>query len=173
MPIPLLGVDTPDAANPGSATLIAQIFLFLTTLAGFGYQAYRDNRQRKWDREDRAEKERLAAADRQAKFDQLERDLSLKAAQLAQLQVNKTDTATQEVVREVHEVKDVNIAALDAANKFHTRVDELEREAKRVAEATAKREAAAIAEATARRLLDEKLRRENDGRRPRDPRDGS
>ena len=150
------------------ASAWAQILLFLITVAGFLNQAYRDRRNRKWELEDRAEKERIAAADRQNKFDQLERDLTEKAAQLARLQVAKTDTATEEVVKEVHEVKEVNIAALNAANQFHIRVDDLEREAKRVATETAKREAAAIAEATARRMLDEKLKRENDGRRPRD-----
>ena len=57
-----LGAQTANVQGGGSGgsnqtvmiTLIAQAVIFLTTVAGFLYNIYRENRNRRWDLEDRA-----------------------------------------------------------------------------------------------------------------------
>ncbi len=39
-----------------SDTAIGQLIIFLTTIAGFIFTLYRENRNRRWDREDREQK---------------------------------------------------------------------------------------------------------------------
>lgn len=66
-------VDLPNITNDSGSsinvTLIGQLFLFLTTVAGFMYQSYSNAKKRQWEVEDadRKEKREIALADTLAK----------------------------------------------------------------------------------------------------------
>ena len=86
--------DTLKVQTVDWTTVILQIVLFLTTVSGFGYTIYRENRNRKWDLEDRAAG-RQQAIQRQneisEKVDQKVGELTQKIEENTQLTVDSDE----------------------------------------------------------------------------------
>ena len=86
--------DTLKVQTVDWTTVVLQIVLFLTTVSGFGYTIYRENRNRKWDLEDRAAG-RQQAIQRQneisEKVDQKVGELTQKIEENTQLTVDSDE----------------------------------------------------------------------------------
>ncbi len=83
----------------------AQWVTLLTVIAGFMYQAWRENRQRRWDKEDRAETaERLAR-----KVEHTTEAISSRHAENTRMLADKIDENTDISTKAFHEANSVNL----------------------------------------------------------------
>lgn len=92
-----------------SDLVIGQILLFCTTLIGFGYQAWRDARNRRWDLEDRA---RIAAA----------LDKTVQETAASNIKLNETHNT---LVQKLDDNTAVSVSAFTQANAVNEKIASL------------------------------------------------
>jgi hypothetical protein len=111
-------------SEPG--TLIVQIVIFLTTLAGFGYQilmrrmdAKKEERNRQWDLEDRARARDELARNVTRQAIAVSREQQVIASDIKQMIAENTEVS----VKALNEANDVNTRIADLTKKFYESED--------------------------------------------------
>jgi hypothetical protein len=111
----------PDPAQDTSLSkpVIGQIVLFLTTVAGFAYTIYRENRNRRWDLEDR---ERARAALAETVTD-------------SQKALAKTVQGQQmKLIEKIDENTELTVTAIDSAEKTYREANDLNQKLAKITE---------------------------------------
>jgi hypothetical protein len=85
-------------------TMLGQIILFLTTISGFAYQIYKENRKRRWEVEDRAA-------------------LAVKVEEVKQ----NAAVAHDELVHKIEENTSISANAFNVANHVNEKIAKLTR----------------------------------------------
>jgi hypothetical protein len=85
-------------------TIVGQLVILVTTIAGFLYNIYRENRNRRWDIEDRERVRR----DISEKVDQSKRELASATLATHHTLIEKIDENTEVSKQAFHEANDVN-----------------------------------------------------------------
>lgn len=106
---------------PADTTLWGQTLLFLTTLGGFGFQYLREERRRRWDREERDHKEKMAAEERVRQAAEVQRQLRMDAAQIK----SSVDEHHQTMVHELTMNTEISRSAFHEANSMNQKIADL------------------------------------------------
>jgi seryl-tRNA synthetase len=107
---------TPDVQmSPGmTLTIVGQVVILLTTLAGFAIQLYREHRNRKWDLEDRRE----AREQQRRETEMAAQKLAAKTEQTASKIIEKVQEGTEMSKKALAEANDVNKKIYNITRRF-------------------------------------------------------
>ncbi len=112
--------DTVESArfveHPGY--LIGQLVIFLTTLAGIITAIYRENRNRRWDKEDRA----AAREEQNRKIEATARNVASEALHVAEELAHHADVQQREILDKVQASADVSERTFKEANAFNQKL---------------------------------------------------